>query len=264
MVRRESMQRVQGQARQVQENDLNNRIRVRITSLTPSDAIYQFLDKEHNILLFYLNQKDEIVSSVKFPVQLKRKAVYFMKRRQGAAVTEKLDGELMLGDMSPNPLEFLSTILEEVYLPILTNQRNLEAWPDVVAGDVLRHFHQLNGAVYVISGKSKGRTMLPLPHESAKEENNHLLEAAVIEWTHQIKQVIQSNSADQLLKGLNPGPMVEIEFWTAKAANLKSIHTQLTHPKIQKISSTLDKTGSKYHTAFQMVFEEVAFGISDS
>ena len=89
------------------------------------------------------------------PSQLKRKSIYFIKRQISAIVADKLDTELIMGDLSPNPLEFLSTVLEEVYLPLVTNPSNLESWPEVVAQDVLRHFHQLNGAVYVISGKAK-------------------------------------------------------------------------------------------------------------
>ena len=65
-----------------------------------------------------------------------------------------------MGDLGANSLEFLSVLLEEVYLPILTNQKNLETWPEVVASDVLRQFHQLNGAVYVISGKSKVKCII--------------------------------------------------------------------------------------------------------
>ncbi|KAI8900476.1 dynein heavy chain and region D6 of dynein motor-domain-containing protein [Globomyces pollinis-pini] len=233
------------------------------------DIIYQFLDKDFNTLLFYLNQKEDIVPAVKFPASLKRKAIYYLKRRIGAQITEKLDTELILGDLSANPLEFLSTILEEVYLPILTNQKNLESWPEVVASDVLRHFHQLNGAVYVISGKSKGKTMLPLPHGariSADSDKNilHTLETAVIDWTHQIQEVIKSNSAAPLEEGLNPGPMVEIDFWTAKAANLKSIHQQLTDPKIQKISDVLKSSKSTYYPAFKMIFDEVVFALEEA
>ncbi len=84
-----------------------------------------------------------------------------MKKSPGAyPLTEKLDAEVVQGDLGANPLEFLSTVLEEVYLPLLTNTKNLESWPEVVANDVLRHFHQLHGAVYVISGKSKVRILL--------------------------------------------------------------------------------------------------------
>lgn len=106
--------------------------------------------------------------------------------------------------------------------------------------------------------------MLPLPHGSKNAETStailHTLETAVIDWTHQIKEVIKSNSAAPLEQGLNPGPMVEIDFWIAKAANLKSIHQQLTDPKIQKISDVLKANKSTYYPAFQMIFDEVVFG----
>jgi dynein heavy chain, axonemal len=86
--------------------------------------------------------------------------------------------------------------------------------------------------------------MLPLPHGakiSSESDKSilHTLESAVIDWTHQIKDVIKSNSSAPLDEGLSPGPMVEIDFWAAKAANLKSIHEQLADEKIQKISKVL-------------------------
>ena len=204
--------------------------------------------------------------AVKFPSSLKRRSVYFIKRRPGAQITDKLDTELVIGDLAANPLDFLSTVLEECYLPLLSNPKNLESWPEVVANDVLRHFHQLNGSVYVISGKAKGKTMLPLPHgvrlNSDSDKNIiHTLETAVIDWTHQIKDVIKSNSAAPLEDGLNPGPLVEIDFWAAKAANLKSIHQQLTDEKIIKISMVLKASKSTYYPAFQGIVDQVEFGI---
>ena len=106
--------------------------------------------------------------------------------------------------------------------------------------------------------------MLPLPHgvknPDSKKDLLHTLESAVIDWTHQIKEVINSSSAAPLEQGLNPGPMVEIDFWAAKAANLKSIHQQLTEPKIQKISEVLLSAKSTYYPAFQLIFNEVVFG----
>jgi dynein heavy chain, axonemal len=106
-------------------------------------------------LLFYLSPKEELVPAISFPNSLKRKSIYFLKNNLNSPLTADLDKELTTGDLSSNPLDFLSSLLEEVYLPLLSNPKNLESWPEVVANDVLRHFHQLNGAVYVISGKSK-------------------------------------------------------------------------------------------------------------
>ncbi len=108
--------------------------------------------------------------------------------------------------------------------------------------------------------------MLPLPQssKSANEEDKsilHTLETAVIDWTHQIKDIIKSDSAAPLEEGLNPGPIVEIDFWTAKYANLKSIHQQLTDEKIQKISKVLQASKSTYYPAFKAIFDEVHNGI---
>ncbi|KAH6561308.1 hypothetical protein BASA62_009917 [Batrachochytrium salamandrivorans] len=233
------------------------------------ETIYTFLDNNRTTILFYLNQKEDLIPALDFPVSLKRRSVYFLKRRPGAPITEKLDTELITGDISANPLEFLSTVLEEVYLPLLTNPKNLESWPDVVSSDVLRHFHQLNGAVYVISGKAKGKTMLPLPHgaksmAASDKSILHTLESAVIDWTHQIKEVIKSDSSAALEGGSNPGPIIEIDFWAAKAANLKSIHQQLTDEQIQKISKILQSSKSTYFPAFQSIFDEVVFALEEA
>ncbi|KAJ3096963.1 hypothetical protein HDU97_005410 [Phlyctochytrium planicorne] len=233
------------------------------------EILNHFLEQNYNTVLFYLNQKDELLPAIDFPPFLKKKSIYFLKNNIGAALTNDLEKELTMGDILANPLEFLSTLLEEVYLPLLTNPKNLESWPEVVANDVLRHFHQLNGAVYVISGKSKGKTMLPLPHGAKITTESdkailHTLESAVIDWTHQIKDVIKSNSAAPLEEGLNPGPMVEIDFWAAKSANLKSIHQQLTDEKIQKISKILELSKSTYYPAFKMIFNEVVFALDEA
>ncbi|KAJ3191413.1 hypothetical protein HK101_007802 [Irineochytrium annulatum] len=233
------------------------------------EILNHFLEQEFNTLLFYLNQKEDLMPAVDFPPFLKKKSVYFLKTNLGQPLGSELDTSLTMGDLSSNPLEFLSTLLEEVYLPLLTNPKNLESWPEVVANDVLRHFHQLNGAVYVISGKSKGKTMLPLPHGAklnteADKSILHTLESAVIDWTHQIKEVIKSSSAAPLDEGLDPGPMVEIDFWAAKAANLKSIHQQLTDEKIQKMCKVLEASKSTYFPAFKMIFNEVVFALNEA
>lgn len=55
----------------------------------------------------------------------------------------------------------------------------------------------------------------------------HSIETVVIDWSHQIHQVLKKDSSQPLLEGLNPGPMVEIEFWKAKCTNLENIVEQV-------------------------------------
>jgi Dynein heavy chain, N-terminal region 1 len=55
----------------------------------------------------------------------------------------------------------------------------------------------------------------------------HSIETIVIEWTHQIREVLKKDSAQPLLEGLNPSPYVELDFWDAKARNLGCIVEQV-------------------------------------
>ena len=122
--------------------------------------------------------------------------------------------------------------------------------------------HELATAVYQIKGHIKGRTLLPFPQgaanideeerkvrESDGKEVDTLLknniEAIVSKWAYQVQpaklgwkvsryilwsqidEVLSKDSAEELEKGNNPGPMTEIQFWKAKCENLESLYDQV-------------------------------------
>ena len=43
----------------------------------------------------------------------------------------------------------------------------------------------------------------------------------------QIDEVLTKDSAEEIEKGNNPGPMTEIQFWKAKCENLESLYDQV-------------------------------------
>lgn len=49
----------------------------------------------------------------------------------------------------------------------------------------------------------------------------------MIEWCHQVRDVLQRNSAQPLLGGKNPGPLVEVEFWKDRSIDLQFIREQV-------------------------------------
>ena len=49
----------------------------------------------------------------------------------------------------------------------------------------------------------------------------------MIEWCHLIRDVLNKSSAESLLAGMNPGPLVEIDFWNARCADLESVVDQV-------------------------------------
>lgn len=55
-------------------------------------------------------------------------------------------------------------------MPVLSNTRNHEKWPQVVSADVVRHVDSLKNNVYVVSGQAKGKTLLPFPVGAEKIE----------------------------------------------------------------------------------------------
>ena len=86
----------------------------------------------------------------------------------------------------------------------------------------------------------------------------HVLESIVVTWVRQIKNVIKADSEAPLkIPGNHPGPLEEIDFWTARAANLNSIYDQLSGEKVQKVVSVLQVAQSTYYPAFQRLFKDV-------
>jgi dynein heavy chain len=92
----------------------------------------------------------------------------------------------------------------------------------------------------------------------------HSIESVVIDWSHQIQEVLKKDSSQPLLDGLNPGPLVEIEFWKAKAANLENIYDQLRDAKTKKMLLLLEKTNSSYYPAFKDLFKETAAALEEA
>ena len=229
------------------------------------------------------------------PAKFKRKTAYFVKVRPAALTAESVDAEVLHGDFGESPLEHLSAVSQEVFVPLMCNPANQEGWPEVISKEVTENMHKFVANLYVTIGLTKGKTLLPLPPKdlsaaasaagkdgdgkdaaAAKEQAStsasgggggqkgrdkdyiHNLESAVVTWTRQIKQVLKMDPEHLLKDESNPGPLVELEFWENKAANLNSIHEQLSGEKIRKVSRALEMTKSTYFPAFNRLCKEVA------
>lgn len=79
----------------------------------------------------------------------------------------------------------------------------------------------------------------------------------VIEWSHQVQGVLKKNSALVLLQGKNPGPLVEIDFWVDRRADLESVVEQLYSDKVLKMSRLLEKTLSSYFPAYCSMLQTI-------
>jgi dynein heavy chain len=206
------------------------------------------------VLSFY---GETLTSVLGLPKKVPRgiaKVLVFMKTR-GAPVSTTPTDDIIVSDMTPEPLEHLEKVLAEVYIPLLSNPSNQEGWGEVASKEIMDRLHGFLANVSITVGQTRGETCLPLPpldastaaHINAKDRI-HLLEGAVITWTKQIKHVLKQDPESLLKAGLHPTPDVEIEFWKTKAANLNAIFEQLQSERIRRVLQFLDMSKSTYCT----------------
>eukprot|EP00854_Cymbomonas_tetramitiformis_P010886 gene10886-12881_t len=236
-------------------------------------CIDQFLgDPDMRKFMVFELGKGDLQACTKPPPKFKKKTVYFLKVNAGSELTlENMTQEVIFGEFSDSPLEHLSSVMEDVYMPLLCNHRNQVGWPEVISKEVTDNAHKCIANVYVTVGQTKGKTLLPLPpSEGGGDEGNakkpnakdkkhiHVLESAVVTWTNQIKNVLKTDPEGALQAGEDPGPLTELEFWTGKSANLHSIYEQLSGAKIGKVIRVLELTKSTYFPPFNRLCKEVA------
>ncbi|NXJ22597.1 DYH17 protein, partial [Dicrurus megarhynchus] len=213
-----------------------------------------------------------------FPPTLKGKGIYFVKKKGENITEENCRSSLLVGDIVPSPVEQLITVLLEVVSPLLLNQN--EGWPRMVVEDVVRHTHQLQNKMFMMSGKIQGKPLLPLPEHLVSWDDSgtildclvgpidgsvlHSIETVVIEWFQQVEEIFSQNSAQPLLEGLHPLPRVEFEFWQTRMTNLECINDQLFSPQVTVLAKTLEKADSCYWPSLQNMFRAVSGGLEEA
>jgi len=85
----------------------------------------------------------------------------------------------------------------------------------------------------------------------------YAIETVIIDWSHQVHDVLKRDSSEYVLDGSNPTPFVEIEFWKTRSFNLECIYEQLSTPKVQKMAEILEISNSSYFHPFKDMFKQV-------
>ncbi|KAG9349499.1 hypothetical protein JZ751_027944, partial [Albula glossodonta] len=200
------------------------------------------------------------------PVPWKTKLLCILKRGDEQVSKSNFRRELWLGEVSGHPLEQVPVLVSEVLVSVLVNVKNHGGWPRVVSEDICKHIEKLKSRLVTLRGRSEGRTLLPLPlcvERSDMEDILHSpagwpidrallysIETMVIQWSHQIWDILKKDSSQALLQGENPGPTVEIDFWVMQRDNLLGIQRQIQNPKVEKIMEILKRIKSSYYSSF--------------
>ncbi|KAM9412460.1 dynein axonemal heavy chain 17-like [Salvelinus alpinus] len=241
--------------------------------------IGNFIEKSDvNSLVISLNAASQLVCSLEFPQTIKNKAVYFIKKDKEVITKDNIKN-VFIGDVANSPVDATIGAIEGIAYPLHTNKDNTRCWPRVVSDDVSRHAHKLKNEVFVVGGQIKGRTFLPLPANADALEDSeytyrlscsidsklmHAFETVIIDWTHQVTEVLSKDSAQPILDGLNPLPRVEFDFWSNRLMNLECIYAQLMDPKVCKMAEIVEKASSTYWPALKSIYRDVNEGRTEA
>ncbi|XP_076826869.1 dynein axonemal heavy chain 11 [Brachyhypopomus gauderio] len=237
--------------------------------------ITHYFEKQDKLLFFSSSAPTVLTASTEVSSGPECKTLYILKKESVPVVSGNYRSVLLFGVLSPFLLLQLSSSVDKVCLPLLSNKKNHTLWPNVISQDVTRHIESLSNKVSVVKGQVCGKTVLPVPAVSGKTEDRlepflsprmvvHAVESMVINWTHLIQKVLKEDSAELILKGLNPGPMTELDFWSSRKKNIQNIYEQIQSPAIQKMVRVLEVADSSYYPSFKTLTVEVAHALQEA
>lgn len=249
------------------------------------ETLFKFMNDPTNRLILFLNNGALMIPHLnKFPEDGIGKGifVYFLRISLNTELTvENLRDALTFGSCSNNPIRDLSTLTDEVFVPILTNPLNQVGWPKVLGQDISLKLQELRNNIAETMGNMNNRTILPMPITLNEVMNivpeilagnldkcsldiKESLEQVVIKWAKSINMVISEESYEILQTNKNATPADELRFWDARLKNLENIFMQLSSEEIKTITLILEKINSIYLNPFKRAFASVNDAIQEA
>ena len=150
--------------------------------------------------------------------------IYFMKRRMDTVITAQNFKETIIHNtVISDPLDDLLSKMNNDYVKYLLQENK---WPDAIKKEFISNIHRFMAHLNETSYAAKGQTYLYIPdedltdiHAAAKDKDmQQRLEAIVIYWTRQIKELI-SNQDSPAINQIE-SPLDEISYWSKRNQNL--------------------------------------------
>ncbi|XP_063241593.1 dynein beta chain, ciliary-like [Bacillus rossius redtenbacheri] len=244
-------------------------------------AVLDFLtgQSKEQVLVITTTAGGVLVPVLGFPASIRNKAVYFIKRDKGPLHSEDLRRQLMFGDLAPKVLDEMSVIVDELFVPLLSNPESHRGWPQVVADDVVHHAHTLKNTVREVRGKMRGHTILPMPLGTDRVEAvekdvldgkgvdmnvKSAIESMTIKWAGQVNDLLKESS-HLPVDGQEyfPTPTDEMNFWSNRERDLEFVYHQLCADKVRRMASILQLSQSAYFPCFKTLFSNVVAGLTE-
>ena len=178
-----------------------------------STALQDFINTDGIRCLLFTG--DSITATTIMPKMLgKGKSIYFLKRSDCSLSEKNVHDQVLIGELTSEPLAYLERLVQDIYMPLLDHPANQVGWGEVAAKDINEKMLALSANVSIVLGQTRGTTCLPLPPVNdgtgdgmgkvgSAKDRTHTLEGAIITWTRQIKGVLKMDPESALKQGLH-------------------------------------------------------------
>ncbi|PNJ55825.1 DNAH11 isoform 1 [Pongo abelii] len=221
-------------------------------------------------LVFSVAASGRLAASQEIPRDANHKLVFISKKVTESIGVNDFSQVVLFGELPALSLGHVSAFLDEILVPVLSNKNNHKSWSCFTSQDMEYHIEVMKNKMYIFRGKMSRRTLLPIPTVAGKidldqncSENKpqsnerrilHAIESVVIEWSHQIQEIIERDSVQRLLNGLHLSPQAELDFWMMRRENLSCIYDQLQAPIVLKMVKILTTKQSSYFPTLKDIF----------
>ena len=221
------------------------------TATHEDTALEFFRNSEMSKLIAYIRE-DILVLQNGIPTNVSE-IFYYIKQSNNQITEENFEHVIRYGALSGDAMASLLRLMENVYLPLFSSNQN---WPDSLRKEFSSQVHRFMALLTDTTHQLSGHTVLYVPHEDlsnieavAKTKDVvQRLEAVLVHWTRQIKEVINSQHNTELTE--NSGPLEEIEFWRRRCEDLSGISNQLNRNDVLRIVKVLELAKSSYLEQF--------------
>jgi hypothetical protein len=115
----------------------------------------QFLDDANQQVLYFTGGGEKVNVAFAPPKQIKKKSILFLKPAKNAVKPETIEAQVVAVELSPGPLEQLSLIANEIFMPLMSHPECREQWSDTVQHDIMDKMHAFLSNLYVMIGSTK-------------------------------------------------------------------------------------------------------------
>ena len=217
-----------------------------------ADTVFEFLTNAEMTKLIAFVRSDVLVLQNGIPSDASE-IFYFIKQTKAQITEQNFEDILQYGTLTGDVMASLLRLMENVYLPLFATNKN---WPESLKKDFSSQLHRFMALLTDTTHQLSGHTVLYVPNEDlsnieAAAKTKDLvqrLEALLVHWTRQIKEVINSQHNTEASE--SSGPLEEIEFWRRRGEDLSGISNQINREEVVKIIKVLELAKSSYLDQF--------------